>query len=144
MIFNVVHTISQSNIGKHIVQTRSLMKSQYTTSKKRTQYQTTKFEINQIPTERERERERENKPANRGKITNFHWNQNKCTEQCLPLLQVIGDWKNNSRNHGSSLAVDGEAADNRGSFGLIVSLFLYYAIGFSLLSPNSILGNMLF
>ena len=73
MICNVVDTISQSNIGEHIMHTRSSMKTQYTTSKKRTQYQTTKFEINQIPTgERERERERENKPTNRGKITNFH------------------------------------------------------------------------
>ena len=56
MTCSVVNTISQNNIGKHIACTRSLMKTQYTTSKKRTQYQTTKFEINQIPTERERER----------------------------------------------------------------------------------------
>ena len=42
------------------------------------------------------------------------------------------------------VVVDGEAAGDCGSFGLIVCLFLYYAIGFSLLSPNSILGNMLF
>ena len=67
MTCSVVNTISQNIIGKHIVRTRSLMKTQYTTSKKRTQYQTAKFEINQIPTKK-----RENKPANRGKITNFH------------------------------------------------------------------------
>ena len=42
------------------------------------------------------------------------------------------------------VAVDGEAVGNRGSFGLIVSLFLCYAIGFSLLSTNSVIGNMLF
>jgi len=67
MTCSVVNTILQNNIGKHIMRTRSLMKTQYTTSKKRTQYQTTKFEINQIPTKK-----RENKLANRGKITNFH------------------------------------------------------------------------
>ena len=47
------------------------------------------------------QKKREIKPTNRGKITNFHWNENKRTEKCLPLLQVVGDWKNNGSNHGS-------------------------------------------
>ena len=61
MTCSVVNTISQNNIGKHIACTRSLMKTQYTTSKKRTQYQTTTFEINQIPKKKKKKREQTNK-----------------------------------------------------------------------------------
>ena len=60
------------------------------------------------------------------------------------LVALLKTWHNGKITTVTMVAVDSEAARDRGSFGLIVSLFLYYALGFSLLSPNSILGNMLF
>ena len=99
MTCSVVDTISQSNIANILCAQDLWWKPRIQLARRELSIKP--LSLKSTKSQKKKEKKKGNKPANRGKITNFHWNENKRTEQCLPLLQVVGDWKNNGSNHGS-------------------------------------------